>query len=69
MMFIDVHFNRWVVSISETDSGEIRLFVRFPVASTKVAYSGVIEESQMCNPAFNTSPLHVLAMDANMWHA
>jgi hypothetical protein len=69
MMFIDTHFNRWMVSISETDSGEVRLFLRFPVANTKVAYSIVMEESQMCDPAFNASPLHVLAMDASVWHA
>jgi hypothetical protein len=69
MMFIDVHFNRWLFTISETDAGEVRLFMRFPVTNTKVAYAGVVEESQMCNAAYNASGLHVLAMDASVWHA
>ena len=73
MLFVDVHFNRWMVSITEsTDSesaaGQIRVCMRFPIANTKVSHANVLEEGQMCDPAFNASISSVHVYDANVWH-
>jgi hypothetical protein len=68
MLFIDVHFNRWLVSISESAAGQIRVYMRFPIANTKVSHAVVVEEGQMCSPTFNASDSCMMVQDANAWH-
>ena len=71
VVFVDAHFNRWIISImqSEIDPEQIRVCARFPRSGTKVEYFCLKKtENELSSPTFNTSCFKLLVYDANVWH-
>jgi hypothetical protein len=72
LMFVDAHFNRWGVSLlrSESQPEAFRVCARFPLSDTKIQTFKTILETEMIDPAFNKSDVHILGQDTTaLWYS
>jgi hypothetical protein len=70
MLFIDTHYNRWIVSLQESGD-EVSVIIRMPRSNTNI-YKNVkfIEESELADPELCKSVLQIVAQDVTTsWYA
>ena len=69
MLFIDTHFNRFIVSF-EKSGEDISMSVRMPRSETKIAPDMKwMTETELADPALSNSGLAVIAQDVSIsWY-